>query len=137
MINCYDVNRRRDLDLSFMQGWPCNKSSVSLQTHQAEAGSGKAFHGCNSHSTYNPVHLLHILPIFSFKWKDFYFTHSYANLDFLICLIECPEYLYGEGCQFECHCINGSKCDHNGVCYQSGCGRGWIGDTCNIRKYQH
>lgn len=43
---------------------------------------------------------------------------------------KCPEYLFGEGCRFECHCINGTECDHNGIC-RLGCGHGWIGDTCN------
>lgn len=48
---------------------------------------------------------------------------------------ECPDYLFGEDCEKECHCSNITEiCSkQTGYCQHS-CHAGWIGIACDKRK---
>ncbi|XP_052826195.1 receptor-type tyrosine-protein phosphatase T isoform X1 [Octopus bimaculoides] len=57
-------------------------------------------------------------------------SSKYEDCNITSC--DCPEYWFGIGCKYECHCKKDDKCDINGVC-KSGCAAGWTGNNCQKR----
>ncbi|XP_076441421.1 receptor-type tyrosine-protein phosphatase epsilon-like [Babylonia areolata] len=54
---------------------------------------------------------------------------SYEECDLASC--DCPKYLFGQNCKYQCHCRNEIEVCHSrsGRC-QSGCAPGWVGSSC-------
>lgn len=83
--------------------------------------------------------LFHLLYIILYACMHTYlnakpWTKDKKEYLFIVLFTACPEYWFGIGCKYECHCKKNDKCDINGIC-KSGCAAGWTGNNCQKSKW--
>ncbi|GFN95396.1 U3 small nucleolar ribonucleoprotein imp3 [Plakobranchus ocellatus] len=46
-----------------------------------------------------------------------------------VCMAQCDQGWFGDGCQFQCHCAGNGECSQSGTC-SDGCDPQWFGPAC-------
>ena len=48
--------------------------------------------------------------------------------------LDCIDVFFGDGCALQCHCLNGTCNIPSGICPDTRCQPGWIGEFCSKGK---